>query len=103
MTAVNSGLSPAQVQASIVAKLKAHRDALNDINNLFTWASGLAVSDMEAAAGLNASDAQAYMSAIFDAHAEYSFHVTGLPPNTYPQPGSSYPYGASQAQVIGPQ
>jgi hypothetical protein len=49
---------------------------------------------MQAAAGL---------SAVADAHAEAILHSTGLPPDTYPQPASSYPYAASQSQVIGPQ
>lgn len=92
MTAVTTGLSTAQVQMRIISVLLAHRQALNDVQNLYKWSSGLAVADMAAAAGLSTADAQAYMTAIADANAEASIHNTGQPPNTYPQAASSYPY-----------
>ena len=103
MTAVTTGLQPAQVQALIISKLLAHRNALVDVQNLFKWASGLAVADLATAAGLSTADAQPYLAAMADANAEAQTHFTGLPPNTYPQPGSAYIYAASQAQVTGPQ
>lgn len=101
--AVTTGLSQAQVQALIIAKLLAHRNALDAIMDLYRWTSGLAASDLATAAGLSTADANAYLAAVADANAEASLHFNGLPPGTYPQPPVSYPYGASQAQVTGPQ
>lgn len=103
MTATTTGLSPAQVQSLIQSKLLAHRNALNDLADLYRWSSGLTQADMETAAGVSAADALTYLSAISDGNAEASTHFTGLPPGTYPQPSSAYVYGATQAQVIGPQ
>jgi hypothetical protein len=94
MTATTTGLTTSQVQSLIQQTLIQHRNALNNIISLYAWTSGLATADMQAAAGL---------SAVADAHAEAILHSTGLPPDTYPQPASSYPYAASQSQVIGPQ
>jgi len=58
---------------------------------------------METAAGLSAADALTYLSAVADAAAVASIYSTGQPPGTYPQPASDYVYGATSAQVIGPQ
>jgi hypothetical protein len=103
MTATSTGLSPAQIVSLIQAALVAHRDSLFNIAELYQWTSGLAVADMEAAGDLSAADAATYLSAVADAYAEYQNHLTGVPPSTYPQPtGQPYPYGASQARVIGP-
>lgn len=81
--------------------LRAHQKALDTINSLYAWASGLAAADL-VAVGFSAIDATAFLSAIADAHAEYLIHTTGLPPSTYPQPASAYPYAASQNAVVGP-
>jgi hypothetical protein len=103
MTAVATNLTPSQVQMLIVSRLTALRDALDNLQDLYRWTSGLAVSDMETAAGVSANDAPIWLAACADANAEAQMHNTGLPPNTYPQPASAYVYGASQAQIIGPQ
>lgn len=81
--------------------LKAHRQALNTLNDLYQWASGVSAADLEAV-GFTSADANTLLSAINDAHAEYLIHTTGQPPGTYPQAASAYVYGASQNQVIGP-
>jgi hypothetical protein len=101
--ATTTGLSPAQVQALIIQALVNHRNALNQLQNLYKWSSGLQVSDMETAAGVSQADATTYLSALADGNAEAVTHFTGLPPGSYPQPASTYVYGATQAQVIGPQ
>jgi len=101
--ATTTGLSTSQVQSLIQQKLLTLRNALSDITELHTWTSGLAQADMETAAGLSAADALTYLSAVADAAAVASIYSTGQPPGTYPQPASEYVYGATSAQVIGPQ
>jgi hypothetical protein len=53
--------------------------------------------------GMASGDADAILSALADANALSSYYNTGLPPGTYPQPGSAYVYGASQRIVLGPR
>lgn len=103
MTATATGLSAPQVQNYIQTRLAAHRAALNDIQDLYRWTSGLQVADMATAAGLSTDDASTYLSAVADANAEASMHYTGQPGGSYPAPASNYVYAATQAQVIGPQ
>jgi hypothetical protein len=100
-----TGLSQAQVLASIQAKLINLRNAMNDAENLYTWSSGIAATDLENI-GFSPNDAVALLSAIADAHALAQIYSTGQPPGVgfggYPQASSAYPYAASQSQVIGP-
>jgi|ERR1700729_1748606 hypothetical protein len=103
MTAVNTGLSPAQVQGLIISALQQHRNALALIQNIYKWTSGLAAADFATASGLSSSDAVAYLSAIADGNAEANLHYTGQPGGSYPAPVADYIYSATQAQVIGPQ
>lgn len=103
MSVVNNGVSATQNQSSIVGALVAHRAALQRLQQLFAWTSGLSQADMETACGISASDASSYLSAIADANAEAQIHFTGQPPGSYPQAASAYPYGASQTAVIGSQ
>jgi hypothetical protein len=103
MTATTTGLSPAQVVSLIQTKLIAHRNALNDLQDLYRWTSGLAVADMETAAGLSAADASTYLSAVADGNAEANTHYNGTPGGAYPAPSSDYIYANTQAQVVGPQ
>lgn len=98
-----TGLSTQQVSSLIQSKLAALRKALSDVEDLHAWSSGITATDMSAAAGLSTADASTAMAAIADAAALKELYDTGLPPGTYPQPSSAYPYGASQRQVIGPQ
>lgn len=97
-----TGLTQAQVLASIQAKLLNLRNALADVQDLYGWSSGLAVSDLEGI-GFDASDAQEILSAIADANALADIYTTGQPPASYPQAASAYVYATSQRQVIGPQ
>lgn len=97
-----TGLSQAQILASIQAKLLNLRNALDDVENLYAWSSAIAATDLEAI-GFNDSDAAALLSAISDANAVAAIYRTGQPALSYPQPASDYPYAASQQQVIGPQ
>lgn len=97
-----TGLSQAQILASIQGKLINLRNALDDVANLYDWSSGVSASDLEAI-GFNDTDAATLLSAISDANALAQVYHTGEPPETYPQATSDYPYSASQLQVIGPQ
>jgi hypothetical protein len=96
-----STLNAGVIAGTVQQKLKAHRAALNDLNDLYAWSSGISAADLEGA-GFTAADAQELLSALNDAHAEYVLHNTGQPPAAYPQAASSYMYAASQNQVIGP-
>lgn len=79
-----------------------HRESLQTLGDLHDWSSGISLSDLTSApVNMSSTDAQAILTAINDAHAEYLIHTTGLPPNTYPQPASAYIYEASQNAVIG--
>lgn len=98
-----TGLTQAQVLASIQAKLLNLRNALEDVQDLYGWSSGISASDLETGLQFSAADAAAILSAISDANAVAQIYETGLPPGTYPQPASAYVYAASQRQVIGPQ
>src|SRR5690348_3829278 len=103
MAIANGGgnLNAGVIWNQAVAALKEHRRALEVVNDLYAWSSGVSAADLEAAPySMSASDAAALLSAIADAHAEYLLHTTGLPPGTYPQPSSAYVYAASQNQVI---
>lgn len=97
-----TGLTQAQTLASIQAKLKALRDALGDIEDLYGWSSGIAATDLEADLQFNDADAQSILSAIADANALAQVYNTGNPPSSYPQASSVYVYSATQRQVIGP-
>jgi hypothetical protein len=99
----STGLSTQQVNALIQSKLYALRKALEDVQDLQMWAAGISLADVETATGLTEADATTVKSAIADASALGDYYNTGLPPATYPQPSSAYPYGQSQRAVIGPQ
>lgn len=103
MTIFNSGqLNSGVIAGNVQRKLIVLRDALDDVQQLAGWASGVSGSDLQAI-GFSASDATTLLSAIADANALAQIYETGLPPNTYPQPASAYVYAGSQRQVIGPQ
>lgn len=104
MPIVNAqNMSASQITGIVQEALSAHRAALERVNDLFAWTSGIGAADLEAAPiSMPAADAGALLSAIADAHAEYQLHTTGLPPATYPQPAQAFVYGASQTAVLGP-
>lgn len=95
------GKTAAQVTQLVQAVLRNHRAALEQCYDLYRWSSGVAAADL-AAIGFAAADAAVLLSAIADANAEYVTYNTGLPPSSYPQPPTAYPYAASQSEVIGP-
>lgn len=100
-----TGLTQAQILASIQGKLINLRNALNDAQSLYTWSSGISAADLEGV-GFSPSDSAALLAAISDADALAQIYRTGQPPGAgeggYPQATSSYVYAASQSQVIGP-
>jgi len=99
--AIFDGINQAIVTQRVQAKLGALRDALNDIANEYKWTSGVSVADLQGI-GFSAAGANAILSGVADANAISQLYSTGLPPATYPQPTSAYPYEASQAIVLGP-
>lgn len=101
--ATATGISQAQVVSIIQQRLLALRAALNAIEDLYRWTSGLSQEDMEAATGLSATDASTYLAAVADANAEAQIHYTGQATTGYPQVTGPYPFVNTQAQVIGPQ
>lgn len=96
------GLTAAQVTSKVQNRLIALQQALEAVEDLYGWASGVASADLTAI-GFATTDASALLSAIADANALARIYRTGQPPATYPQAASAYPYGASQHQVTGPQ
>lgn len=98
----DTGLSKAQILSSIQGKLNNLRAALNDVDDLHTWSSGISAADL-IAVGFSSGDANALLSAMADANAMTQIYRTGQPPSVgYPQASSAYIYEASQSQVIGP-
>lgn len=97
-----TGLTQAQVLASIQGKLVNLRNALDAVKDLYGWASGISAADL-VALGFSTADAPTLLSAMADANALAQIYETGLPPSTYPQPPSAYVYAATQRQVTGPQ
>ena len=96
-----AGVTQAYVTNNAQAKLAALRRALHDVQDFYLWLSAYAATDL-VALGFTAADAQSVFSAAADANALYQIYATGLPPGTYPQPGSAYVYATSQRIVVGP-
>lgn len=96
------GITQAQVTQLTTQRMQALRDALNDVEDLYGWTSGLADTDLENL-GFLAGDADTLLSAVADANAVAQIYSTGLPPGSYPQPSSAYVYAATQRQIMGPQ
>jgi hypothetical protein len=99
-TGAGAGINSTTLGSVVTSKLVALRNALETVNDLQGWASGVAQSDLEAI-GFSATDAATLLSAIADGAALYSIYTTGQPPATYPQAASAYVYAASQRQVMG--
>ena len=93
------GLTAAQVTVQVQTALANHRAALEALQDLYRWSSGVAQSDLQAI-GFSAADALTLLAAIADGNAEAELHFTGQPPSTYPQAASTYVYASSQAQVL---
>lgn len=98
----SANLSPQGLITNVQQGLIAIRTAMNTADDMYAWSSGVALADLEALGptGMAQADAQAILTAIADAHALSQYYNVGLPPGTYPQPPSSYVYGASQRIVI---
>jgi hypothetical protein len=98
-----AGITQQYIVNNAQAKLAALRRALEDVADFYAWLSAYAVADLEAApVSMDAVSAQAVFNAFADAHALSQVYLTGLPPGTYPQPGSAYVYATSQRVIIGP-
>lgn len=93
-----SGTSLQQVIVNSTAKLRALRDALADIQDLYQWSSAQALADLEAL-GLTATDAQKLQTAIADAN-ELAVLYKGGGLGAYTLP---YNFSATQAEIIGAQ
>jgi hypothetical protein len=98
-----AGITEAYVVNNAQNKLEALKSALIDCEQFYLWLSAYAPADLEAApVSMDSVSAQAIFTAFADANALYQIYTTGLPPGTYPQPASAYPYAASQRVIIGP-
>jgi len=98
-----AGITEQYVVNNAQSKLAALRDALEACEDFYLWLSAMSASDLEAApVSMDSVSAGAVFSAFADANALYQYYVAGLPPGSYPQPASTYVYGASQRVVIGP-
>jgi hypothetical protein len=95
------GITQDQVAQDAQAKFIALRAALNDLEDLYGWASGVAAADLEAL-GFSSADAGTLLAAINDANAFAQIYSAGLPPGSYPQPASAYAYAGTMRQVMGP-
>lgn len=105
MAILNSGnLSQSFIVQRAIDILKQHRAILSQLNDYYSWSSGITAADLEGPPfNLDAATANGLLSAIADAHAEYLIHTTGQAPATYPQvTGTPYQYHASQDALIGP-
>lgn len=98
----SANLTPAQLIASVTQGLVQVRAAMDVAADMYAWSSGVAPADLEGI-GMAPADAGAILSAIADANALSQYYNAGLPPGSYPQPPSAYPYGTSQRIVIGPR
>lgn len=96
-----AGITQAYVTNNAQAKLAALRRALHDVQDMYLWLAAYAVADL-VALGFTSADAQDIFTAMADANAVGQIYLTGLPPGTYPQPGSAYVYATSQRVVTGP-
>jgi hypothetical protein len=97
-----NGMTQTQILASVQGKLNNLANALEDINKLYRWASGLSAADLQAAPlSFSNPDAVAILTAINDAHAEFVIHTTGQAPGSYPQVTNPYNFGASQSALLG--
>ena len=102
MAIINSGgMTASQIIAIVQEALGAHRAALERVNELYAWTSGIAAADLEAAPlNMAAADANALLAAVADAHGEYLIHTAGSDPNHPINP--AYVYAASQTALLGP-
>lgn len=91
--------SQTAITTQVTQKLLALRNALDAIENLYGWTSGLAVADLTPL-GFTTADAQSILNAVADANAVAEIYETGLPPSGYPQPASAYVYSASQRVIM---
>lgn len=85
---------------NIIAHLKAHRKALDDLMEDYKFTSTTVVADWtNPPIGMDAPTAQGMLNAVADAYGEWLIHNNGTDPNHPINP--VYPYGASQNALIG--
>ena len=80
------------------------RTALNDAADFYAWLSAQTDADLGEGGTVNfkPQDLQFLRGAYADVMAWRAIGQNQLPPPTYPQPASAYPYFANVTQVIGP-
>lgn len=95
-----SQMTAAFILGQAIQALKVHRTALEVVNDIYTWTSGITAADLQAAPiNMSANDATALLNAITDAHNEYVNRNLGLPATL---PATGYKYGATQDALVGP-
>lgn len=98
-----AGITEQYIVNNAQSKLRALRQAIHDVQDLYSWASAYSAADLEAApVSMDAASASALLSALADANAIGQVYLTGQAPGSYPQVGSPYVYATSQRAVIGP-
>jgi hypothetical protein len=98
-----AGITEQYIVNNAQSKLANLRDALIQCEQFNQWLIANAAADLEAApVSMDVASATALFTAFADAHALYQIYTTGLPPISYPQPGSAYVYANSQRVIIGP-
>lgn len=91
------GVTSTFVLQQTQVRLKALRDALNELQDLYKWTSAQSVGDLTGI-GFTTADANAVQSAVADANQLGAlYNGSGL--GTY---AASYNFSASQRLVIGP-
>ena len=95
------GITQVSVASSAIARLQALRRALDDVQDMNAWLAGQSPTDLSGI-GFSSQDAGSLKSAFADAGALWQLYNQGTVPGSYPQPASTYVYGASQRQVLGP-
>lgn len=97
---IATGLSQSQVQNLVQQRLIALRNALDDVQKLYGWTSGLSPADLSTASGWSTGDATGVQAAVADANGLAIIAQTGTDPRN---PGANYVYLASIRGVVGPQ
>lgn len=98
-----AGITQQYIVNNAQAKLRALRQAIHDVQDLYAWLSAYAATDLEAAPiSMDAASATALLSAIADANAVGQVYLTGQAPGSYPQVTGPYVYVNSQRVIMGP-
>ena len=100
--AIYGGVTAASINANAQSALLQLREALARCTAFRQWLAAYSASDLVTAGIASTADANDILGAFADADALNQIYLTGLPPGSYPQPGSAYVYASSQRVIVGP-